>query len=529
MLYFRRAVPIALRLRVGTVLGRPGKAVGELKWTLGTHDLREAKALMPTSMAKSDAIFAAAAHGASPLTSREAHALAGKWYQRRLGEWEADPTTVHNWDHWGEGMPTDIFVEGTENEEAPAISKQGAREWRVFLASLRPEVEELLSDAGVVTDDASKERLAELIVERLPQALAQHQRRQRGDFSPDKLVATFPAWERSEDPATPPLAPTPEAVVSFLGLFKAWSPVAVVKPRTLAETDYAVRKLASFVGHDDAARITRDDLMRWRDTMKTDGRVNSTWNNRLSMVGQVLQHGVTEGLLKTNPASGLRLRKSRAISPLPYDDTDAARILLAARLETRPSLRWAHWVMAFTGMRAGEVLQLLGNEVRQEDGVWFIDVNERTEGASVKTGTTRHVPVHPALIAEGFIAYTQTIAATAPVFPDKRPDKFGNRGGRAWNVTGIWARKTAGITDPAKAPDHSWRHRVEDELRAAEVPEDVRDAITGHARKTTGRQYGVRGEALKRLHRYLSRLPVPAGVMPGQNSRCADMTQEPNS
>ncbi len=53
--------------------------------------------------------------------------------------------------------------------------------------------------------------------------------------------------------------------------------------------------------------------------------------------------------------------------------------------------------MAFTGMRAGEVLQLLGRDVRDEGGIWIIDVNETGEGQSVKTGVRRHVPVHPAL------------------------------------------------------------------------------------------------------------------------------------
>jgi len=92
------------------------------------------------------------------------------------------------------------------------------------------------------------------------------------------------------------------------------------------------------------------------------------------------------------------------------------------------------------------------------------------------------------------------------------------RGGRAWNLIGKWVRQKAGITDPAKAPDHSWRHRIEDELRAAAVPEDARDAILGHTRKTTARQYGVRGESLTLLHRYLSLIPVPPGVRPAGHS-----------
>ena len=173
----------------------------------------------------------------------------------------------------------------------------------------------------------------------------------------------------------------------------------------MAETDYAVKTLRSFLGHDDASQIGREDLIRWRDSTKAGGATNNTWNNRLSLIRQVLGHGVSDGVLKADPTDGLQLRKSRQTSPPPYSDEEATRILLAARRETRPSLRWAHWVMAFTGMRAGEVLQLLGRDVRQEGGIWVIDVNEGDPTKSVKTGQRRHVPVHPALIREGFVTY----------------------------------------------------------------------------------------------------------------------------
>lgn len=128
---------------------------------------------------------------------------------------------------------------------------------------------------------------------------------------------------------------------------------------------------------------------------------NVTWNNRLSLVRQVLLFGVSEGDLQSDPTAGLRLLKTRSQSPLPYDDADAVKILQAAREKARPSRRWAHWIMAFTGMRAGEVLQLTGGDVRQQDGIWFLAVNEDAEGKSVKTGQRRNVPIHPALVAEG--------------------------------------------------------------------------------------------------------------------------------
>ena len=108
------------------------------------------------------------------------------------------------------------------------------------------------------------------------------------------------------------------------------------------------------------------------------------------------------------------------------------------------------------------------------------------EGRSVKTGERRYVPIHPALISEDFLDYVQTVCLGRPLFPDKTPDRHGNRGGRSWNLLGTWARKTVGIQDINLAPSHSWRHRVEDELWAAGVKEYFRDALLGHARKTTG-------------------------------------------
>lgn len=296
-------------------------------------------------------------------------------------------------------------------------------------------------------------------------------------------------------------------------LFTEWATVAVSKPRTVGDARYGWDMLRTFLEHDDASRVTREDVRRWREATKAAGITNNTWNNRLSMVRQVFALAVADGRLKDNPAdNGLRLRKNKSEERFPYTDSEAACILIAARKETRPARRWAHWIMAFSGMRVAEVLQLTTDDVRCVDGIWHLAVHEDDPGKSVKTGIRRNVPLHPRVIAEGFLAYVETLPPLSPVFPDKKPDKFGNRGGRGWNVVGRWVRTTVGITDRKKAPDHSWRHRIEDELRAAEVPEDARDAITGRERKTTGRFYGVRGEALARLARELGKVRSPPGL-----------------
>ncbi len=267
------------------------------------------------------------------------------------------------------------------------------------------------------------------------------------------------------------------------------------------------------MGHDDATRISNADLVKWRDTMKAEGLSNNTWNNRLSLVSQVFASAEADSRIPSNPATGLRLPKAASAERFPYNNEEAALILAAARKEGRPSVRWAHWIMAFTGARVGEVLQLAVADIRSENGIHYLVIDEDAQkGKPVKTGERRHVPIHPALIAEGLLGYAASLPSDGPLFPDKKADKNGLRGTKGWQVTGRWIREKVGITDERKAPNHSWRHRIEDELRAAGVDESIRDAITGHTRKTTGRQYGIRGEDLRRLSDAINRIPVPEGL-----------------
>jgi integrase len=452
---------------------------------------------MREAEAWADELLAAARNGARPLTSKQIFALAGLWYRRLLHDWEANPTAAAAWHGWDETLPSAPwpFVTGLNwDVEDDDSLKMVEREWDAFLAPFIAYANELLGREGIVTDAASKRLLAYTMTQRLGQALARFERRQHGDYSPDPLPTQFPVLERpirqDNAPATT-VGDSETAKVPLSKLFEDWKRVAVVKPSTAYETSKVIEMVIAFVGHDDAARLSRDTLLAWRQASKAEGRVNNTWNNRLSMLAQVLRRGIEDGKLTVDPTEKLRLRKNKPAQRYPYSNQDAARILVAARRETKPSLRWAHWIMCFTGMRAGEVLQLTRKDIRNESGIWYIEVHEDDEGKTVKTGQRRQVPIHEALVAEGFIRYVETIDGDAPLFPEKKADMHGNRGGRAWQLLGRWVRTKVGITDTRYAPDHSWRHRIEDELRIAEVPEDARDAITGHARKTTGRQYGV--------------------------------------
>jgi integrase len=326
-------------------------------------------------------------------------------------------------------------------------------------------------------------------------------------------IATLRA--KLADALTPPAVPALPSVVTFGQIVGAWQAVTSSAPRVKGDVAQMFAVLERFLGHNDAGAVTTADLRRWRDHAIEGGLNNNTWNGRISMIKSVFVQAVKDGKLPSNPVVNetLRLSKTKPASPPPYTDAQAALILNACRLEKRASIRWAHWIMAFTGMRVAEVMQLSVSDIRVDEGIHYISINADGPGKSVKTANVRHVPIHAALIREGLLTYAATLPPAGQLFPDKLPDKYGMIGGRSYNIIGRWVRETVGIEDERLAPNHSWRHRMEDELRDHGVDEEVRDRLCGHVSASTGRLYGVKGLALRRLADAVQLLKVPAGVV----------------
>jgi hypothetical protein len=64
--------------------------------------------------------------------------------------------------------------------------------------------------------------------------------------------------------------------------------------------------------------------------------------------------------------------------------------------------------------------------------------------------------------------------------------------------------RDVGIADPRKVI-HSFRHRAQDRLRAAECPRDIREAILGHEKRTVAAGYGA-GFAVSQLKKWVDKI-----------------------
>jgi integrase len=147
----------------------------------------------------------------------------------------------------------------------------------------------------------------------------------------------------------------------------------------------------------------------------------------LSSLGKWL---VNEGELTSNPASGLGAPAgSRDKKPTrrPFAVAELNRLFASGPfVAPLDRTRWRFWVpliALYHGMRAGEAIGLMAQDVITRDGVPCF-ILRRNEIRDLKTGHSgRLVPVHPVLVGLGFLSFARARPAEGPLFANLPGDK----------------------------------------------------------------------------------------------------------
>jgi integrase len=297
---------------------------------------------------------------------------------------------------------------------------------------------------------------------------------------------------------TAPAAGAPKPPVPLRLLFKSYAKEAQLSPATVKRWTPVVERLIGHLGHDDAAAITRADIVAWKDALLEAGMKNVTVRDvYLAATKAMLQFAVDQGLLAENPAKEVKVRVKKKVKEREkgFDGDEAAKILTATlrpfshliSAEMKAARRWLPWIGAYTGARINELTPLTAAEFVKRDGIWMI----RIRGANNKTRTYREVPLHGHLIEQGLLDYAKS-RGQRPLFYD--PGR--SRGGKDSNPhhkkvaerIAEWVR-SLGI-DAGVAPSHGWRHRFSSVARFVGMPEDVRNIIQGHAGGKSADDYG---------------------------------------
>jgi integrase len=203
-------------------------------------------------------------------------------------------------------------------------------------------------------------------------------------------------------------------------------------------------------------------------------------------------------------------------SPLFAGCASASRRSSVGQYLFKDGLYWVPIVAFYTGMRLSEVVQLATEDVREENGIWFIDIRH---GVIPKTGevkrlknnaAVRKVPLDDDLIKLGFLDVVHRAEKGGRIFPEI---KFGSDGTPSKNFTKFWTRYGRAVG--FYAPDnvfHSLRHGMVDMTREGKLHMEASNVIVGHTQPGVRSQYG-KGMSLAALKEETDKIKPPIDLV----------------
>ena len=489
------------------------------KFSLRTRNLDTAKARASLAQFELQRLFNAVGRGATTISQRQTVALAGCVYKLFSETFGENPGKPEKWAAWkafnraaGEGrIISALPIRPEAIDETNAAKDRFGSDLTAGINALprNETLEGLESRFGEITnwvlshhdlevDDETRKSLLIEVFKAAQDAGYRLKRQAAGDYSPDPKEQRFPPFEKQ-----------PQLTLSEM--FERWKSEVKPSPSTVMTWRGVINNLATYLGHENVRTITEIDIINWKDALVGKGLKGKTIKDSyLGSLRAIFNFAADNKLISRNPVENVKVayRKNAEERQLPYDNEEVAKLLSLAQQQTNPARRWLPWLAALTGARIGELAQLWAEEIKFEDGVHFMQIKAAPDGGSIKTSSSeRKVPLHPALIAGGFLEFVKA-QGVGPLFyrrssgdPNKRHASKG-----VSNHLAHWIREQ-GFRDPRKAPNHALRHWWKTTALNVGLQDSLAHDLQGHSDNSLAST--CRHFSLPALARGVAAIPVP--------------------
>jgi integrase len=229
----------------------------------------------------------------------------------------------------------------------------------------------------------------------------------------------------------------------------------------------------------------RDDGRKLVAHFEAQGLKSATIEKKIAWLNAAVNLAIREGRLKFNPFASIVPRVRDKTRRLPLADADMKAIKRnLARLNEADQLLVR--LLASTGMRLSEAFEI--DDEEKERGVRYVIVGKKTEQS------LRRVPLPAAVLPH------LPKSINGPLFDRSKNADPSDAASKRLNRF----LDDCGIVDKRKVV-HSFRHRAQDRLRAAECPEDIRWSILGHEEETVADSYGT-GFSVPQLKKWIDKI-----------------------
>lgn len=516
--YFRAMIPKPLQAHYGKK---------EIVYSLRTKDRQEASRLVRQASAKLDADFEAIQKPVN-LPSQQVSVLDEDTVRGICDLWRHQCLEGDVW-YRTQGLTDD------EYEQRQADHAETIKSLREILAKgrldrIQPALGQFLNLIGVEfcgnTEDQRK--LAWTFLEAVIDTHLAVMQRDRGE-----VVATPPAPLMRTGKSSKKSSSHGSAGQlngrTLLDCFDLWKDRRANRPeKTVAAYQAALDDFLTFAGIKAASDYNEETVYAYIDDLLKRGEQDPhTIAKHIGFLRAIFNAAKKRLKLSSNPFSeievpGLDIHKVRRL-PLSQDDLKnifTSTVFQQGGMKRGGGGAAAYWLpllSLYTGARLEELGQLYAADVKQEKGIWYLDITDIIEDNRLKishpkriksASARRKLPLHPRLLDAGFLDYLDAIKAQKHIrlFPLLEVDCKGDITG---NFSKWWTRyrRRIGIKSKLK-PFHSLRHTFKDAMREAEIDVMVANRLMGHKDDSMGGHYGL-GHSLRVLDLAIKRIDYP--------------------
>ncbi len=497
--YYRSHIPESLRLWL--------KNRREVWRSLDTLDKDVAKIRAAQWDSRTLQLYRTLRRHGERMTEDQREALVSQWLDAELEYAEDCRATAGRWSQ----SQVEGNLEGLSIMQDEALEDIDDNDYR----RVERVADDLLKTAGLSLEHASADfgRLCRKLLEAKYEYTRIETRRWQGEPYHPLIERTQPV-----NGSHAPVAVSPASSVKTTSTGPLFMEVVDGYLRESPRTDRSTRALkaellrfVAAIGGDRAVNlITKSDCLKYKDSLlKEDerGLHLATVSDRLTTLAGIFKWCEAQGYIpeNTNPAKNLApsakaVRKATKPRKL-FTDEQLVMIYGSAKFKSLRTEHPAHyWVLClclWTIARREENSQLLVDDIREEDGIPYILITEEGGGdKSVKTKTSRRIPLHSSLLTLGFLQYVQTVkeAGHVRLFHQFQKGKstYADAAGKMFSriVRGL------GMTD-TRLVLHGLRHLGITKLAEAGCPPDISRVLTGHSGRDVHDTVYVHGDRFK--------------------------------
>ncbi len=544
--YLRRQIPEPIRCEFG----------GRVLWkeTLATRDPAEAARLFAAANAELERRFAAARavvgerRARDVISTERAEAIVAKALGRRPGDRYAALTLVY----WAEeaavatlGAPAPGLLPSFDDDGV--IKQDGITDrlpgdtWLGLVQGGRAADLERIADGALEPILAPADPPVVRTPENVSVVLAAFTAAVRTQNERLRAEIAFPSAQGKRPRLRPQLR--------LRELFEEWRRRRNPRPQTIDEARNAMEDLIDYIGDVPVSLIDSDMLYNYRDAAallpssmprrdhklrftervakhrdSSSPRVRpTTLKKRISCIQALLTFAEGERWVQGNVGRNIKVdgytkgkSDRRSFRDGELKTLFESRLFLErgswSKCRSTISDRTLFWLFVLgltSGARIEEVGQARLQDVREDGGIHFIEIDDG-DGRNVKTDESRRLlPLHDIVLRLRFIDYCGEMreAGEVNLFPDLLSNRYGKRTKEASRRANRYIGSI--VSDDPRLVFHSLRHTFKDLGKDVLLPDYILDQICGHAPLSVGGRYGM-GARLRTIKEALDRIRFEA-------------------